>query len=130
MVKYVDDCTIWKTCSVTGADSSLQDAATEAMEWSKKNKMALNSDKTNEMRVCFSRAPPNLGRISLEGRDVELMSETKVRGVVITDDLKWQAHIRAIVSQQLYLLTLLWRAGVDQSSLVGIHRHLPCEVCG
>jgi len=71
------------------------------------------------MRVSFSRVPPNLGRISLEGRDIELVSETKLLRAVVTDDLKWQAHIDAIVSrasQRLYLLALLRRAGVDQSS--------------
>ena len=50
--------------------------------------------------------------------------KTKLLGVVFTDDLKWQAHIDAIVSgapQRLYLLTRLRRAGVDQTSLVDIH---------
>ena len=122
-IRYVDDSTIWETCSVTGAGSSLQDAATEAMKWSRNSKMALNGYKTKEMRASFSRAPPNLGRISLKGRDIELVSETKLLGVVITDDLKWQADIDAIVSresQRVYLLALLWRAGIDQTSLVGI----------
>ena len=76
VVKYVDDSTIWETCSVTGANSILQDAATEAAVWSK-NKMALNGDKTKEMRISFSRAPPSLDKIVLDDRDIELVSENQ-----------------------------------------------------
>ena len=85
--------------AVTGANNILQDAATEAAVWSKKNKVALNGDKTKEMCICFSRVPSNPDKIVPDDRDIELVSETKLLGVVFINDLKWQAHIDAIVSR-------------------------------
>ena len=76
------------------------------------------------MPLCCSRALPNLDQIVVNDGDIELVSETKLLGVVFTDDPKWQAHTNVIVSrasQRLYLLTLLRRAGVDQTSLVDIY---------
>ena len=54
-VKYVDDCTLWEACSPSCAESSLQTAADEVAQWTTTNKIALNYDNTEDMRLCFSK---------------------------------------------------------------------------
>ena len=53
--KYVDDTTFWESCSADGSDSQLQVAADQAYEWSEKNLMKINPDKTKTMEITFTR---------------------------------------------------------------------------
>ena len=50
-MKYIDDCTLWEVDSSSSLDSSLQAAASEVMQWTVTNKMALIYDKTGAMRL-------------------------------------------------------------------------------
>ncbi len=123
-VKYVDDSTIWETCPATGEGSTIQAATDEAGAWTERNKMALNCDKTKELRVSFSRTPSVCEDITVNDAAIEQVSSAKLLGVTITNDLKWHEHVDAITSkgaQRLYFLTLLKRAAVDQTSLVRIY---------
>lgn len=73
--------------------------------------------------ACFS-PTRHIEKVVVDGKDIELVSSSKLLGVVFTDDLKWEAHVDSMVSrgsQRLYFLTLLRRAAVDQQTLVRIY---------
>ena len=124
LYKYVDDSTAWEVCSPSAVDSQIQQAATEAVEWSDDNLMCVNCDKTKELLVFFRRTPPDIPSITIKGKAIERVTSTKLLGVVISDDLAWGPHITMIhskASQRLYFLRLLKRAGVASIHIVSIY---------
>ena len=70
-VKYVDDCTIWDTCTPSCVNSSLQTAADEVAQWVTINNMALKYDKTKEMRSCLKKETPDIPPITINDIQIE-----------------------------------------------------------
>ena len=93
-IKYVDDCTIWEASSSSGMDSSLQVAADEVGQWTASNKMALNYDKTKELRICFKKSTSDIALLTIDGRPIQQVNSTRLLGVTLPEDLKWQSHRR------------------------------------
>ena len=122
-IKYVDDCTIWEASSSYGMDSSLEVAADEVGQWTASNKMALNYDKTKELRICFKKSTPDIALLTIDGRPIQQVNSTRLLGVTLSEDLKWQSHIDKITtkaSQCLYFI-ILKRAGIDPHHLINIY---------
>ena len=64
---------------------------------------------------------PNL---HVNGDIIERVSASKVLGVIVSDDLSWNAHVESIVTKagkRLYVLYQLKRAGVSQSDLLRVY---------
>ena len=123
-IKYVDDCTIWEASSSSGIDSLLQVAADEVGQWTASNKMALNYNKSKELRMCFKKSTPDIALLTIDGRPIQQVNSTRLLGVTLSEDLKWQSHIDEITtkaSQRLYFIVLLKRAGIDPHHLINIH---------
>ncbi len=123
-VKYVDDSSIWEVCAANCHDSQLQLAADQACEWTRKNLMQVNSDKTKAMTMTFSRKADPAPPISVDGKDTELVTTFKLLGVVISADLTWGAHVEYLhgkCARRLYLLVLLKRAGVPAADILRIY---------
>ena len=123
-IKYVDDCTIWEASSSSGMDSSLQVTAHEVGQWTASNKMALNYDKTKELRICFKKSTPDIALLTIDGRPIQQVKSTPLLGVTLSEDLKWQSHIDEITtkaSQRLYFIILLKRAGINPHHLTNIY---------
>jgi hypothetical protein len=59
-----------------------------------------NVSKTKELRVGFSKLIPSFARITIRGQQVDVVSEAKLLGVVLSDDLKWNRHIDYIHLQE------------------------------
>jgi hypothetical protein len=96
-IKYVDDTTIF-TATTDPSTTVLQEAATYAYQWSAQNNMKVNASKTKVMNISFSKKrqfPP----IIMEGVELETVSNFKVLGVILADDLTWNAHVDAITKQ-------------------------------
>ena len=55
--------------------------------------MKLNVSKTKELRAFFSIVIPSFAPITVRGQEVDVVSEAKLLGVVLSDDLKWSRHI-------------------------------------
>ena len=107
LYKYVDDSTAWEICSPSAADSQIQQAATEAVDWSDDNLLSVNCDKTKELLVFFGCIPLDIPPITIKGRAIERVTSTKLLGVIISSDLGWSPHITMIhgkASQRLYFL--------------------------
>ena len=96
LYKYVDDSTAWEVCSPSAVDSQIQQAATEAVEWSDDNLMCVNCDKTKELLVFFGHTPPDIPSITIKEKVIERVTFTKLLGVIISNDLAWGPHITMI----------------------------------
>ena len=86
-------------------------------------KFVLNNDKCKEMRIQFNKCNTNqqLHPVTINGKQAELIFESKVLCLTIRSDLKWNSHIDKIVkraSKRMYFLQQLKRAKVPISEIL------------
>ena len=91
----------------------------------KKNKMVLNKKKTNVISFTKSRKwdfPPELTFDN--GEQLECVSETKLVGVIISDDLRWSqntAYICQKARKKLWILHRLNKLGLSSDKLFDVY---------
>ncbi|XP_068695943.1 uncharacterized protein [Montipora foliosa] len=88
------------------------------IEWSRENRVHLNSDKCKELRISFSKRPGYFDPIVIEGKELEVVGSVKLN---IASDLTWNSHILEVIkkaSKRLYFLVQLKRARVPLQDLV------------
>ena len=76
------------------------------------------------MRVCFSNLIPSFAPITIRVQEVDVVSEAKLLGVVLSDDLKWNRHIDYIckkAARRFYGLRLLKRNALPSHILISIY---------
>ena len=119
--KYVDDTTASETVPKEG-ESHTQSIADCVIEWSRENRVHLNSDKCKELRISFSNRPGFFYPIEIEGKELEVVGSVKLLGLNIASDLTWNSHILEVIkkatSKGLYFLVQLKRARVPLQDLV------------
>ena len=76
-------------------------------EWTEKQKMKLNKDKTKQMIFNFTDNFQFSTRTTLNGKNIETTNKTKLLGVVIRDDLKWENNTKLIVKKANARMQLL-----------------------
>ena len=118
--KYVDDSTMSE--SVGRNDSSLiQNYVDEFARKSIADGLQLKETKCKELRISFSRPNKVFEPITINGKNVEVVTSTKLLGLTISNDLKWNTHISNTckkVSTRLYFLRQLKRAKLPPNDLV------------
>ena len=95
--------------------------------WTTENALRLNCTQTKGMVVCFSQKVPTIPPIRIGGGLVEIVEQFKLLGVVILNNLKWQAEVDYITSKDSQRLCLPWmpkRAGVMPADIVTIYNSL------
>ncbi len=126
-VKYVDDSTLWETCDRYGRNSVIQCAADQAYDWTERNHMQINTDKTKEMLIYFGRKPHTIQPVTIKDECIERTSSSKLLGVILNDKLTWHDHVDLIcskASRRLYFITLLKRAGKPEEDQL----HVYCSI--
>ena len=96
--KYVDDTNI-KHISSDSASATKQNDADTARIWSSQNDMILNATKSKELRVDFSKSRGAFTQLYMGHSPIEVVSQSKVLGVTISDDLKWNQHVDYITGK-------------------------------
>jgi hypothetical protein len=91
-IKYVDDTNILHASS-DPLDTTLQAAATYLSEWSGQHNMKFNMKKSKELRFYFGKSMQDIPSLHIDGCEIECVSEAKILGVILRDDLKWNSHI-------------------------------------
>ena len=87
------------------------------IECSRENGVQLNA---KELRISFAKEQRVFDPVIIEGKEVELVTSTKLLGLTIANDLTWNDHVTEITkkaSKRLYFLTQLKRAGVPKQDL-------------
>jgi hypothetical protein len=86
--KYVDDTTLAEVVPRNG-QTDIQNAVTEVEKWSNINKLQLNADKCKEMVIDFKKEKHQFDTITVNCKELELVSSAKVLGVTISNSLQW-----------------------------------------
>lgn len=107
--KFVDDSKLYEILAKNQENRQLQAAMDETVRWTKENGMVLNPTKTYEM-VFTGRKTEVVPPITIEDNPIERVSATKLVGVYIQSDLKWDKHVSYMVSKaakKLHFLSML-----------------------
>ena len=121
--KYVDDLTMVECREQNVASNQLQQTVSNLCTWAENNKMQLNPTKCFKMELSFSRNPPNRPPITIGDHQLCTERETKLLGVHIQNDLKWESHIRNIekrANAKLYMLRLVRQHELPRDDLITI----------
>ena len=102
----------------------IQNAVTDVERWSNVNKLQLNADKCKEMVIDFKRQKQQFDAITINSKELELVSSAKVLGVIISSSLQWVDHVNEVIkkaNKHLYFLILLKRANVPACDIVNFY---------
>ena len=83
--------------------------------------MQLKESKCKELRIGFSTTKINFDPIIINVREIEVVPQAKLLGLTISNDLKWNSHVKNIckkASTRLYFLRQLKRANVPSKNLL------------
>ena len=67
--------------------------------WAVQNKMELNAKKTKDMWITFKKSCPIPTFFYIGATELERVSEFKLLGVYVQNDLKCNTHVSSIVSK-------------------------------
>lgn len=74
-------------------NSLIQDDISDSYSWSQNNKLHLNPAKCKIMQFCFKKHPPQIPQFFIGDNILQVVNETKLLGVWIQSDLKWNTHV-------------------------------------
>ena len=66
-------------------------------EWTRNQKIKINSKKSKTMIFNFSKNHQFSTRLELDGEILEIVNDTKLLGTTISNDLKWEKNTQSIV---------------------------------
>ncbi len=81
--------------SIKQSGFNMQHDSEQVQEWSCTNKLGINATKTKYMVISFG-SKPYLYPLLLNGTTVEQVDQSKLLGVIIQSDLKWDANAHYI----------------------------------
>jgi hypothetical protein len=93
--------------------SSMQLHMDDFVTQTEEDNFHLNESKCKELRITFSKADSLMAPITINGKEIEIVSSAKLIGTIVSGDHKWNLHIDMIckkVASRLYFLRQLKRA--------------------
>ena len=84
----------------------------------------LNESKCKELRIPFTKLENPLEPITINNSIIEVVPSAKLLGVIISNELKWNAHVEMIckkVAALLYFLRQLKHAKVPTNDLLSLY---------
>ena len=75
--------------------------------WTENQKMILNEEKTKSMIFNFTKKHQFSTRLTLKQKNIEMVSEMKLLGVIVTNDLKWNKNTKHICKKAWMRMQLL-----------------------
>jgi hypothetical protein len=117
--KFIDDTTFTEILPTLSNSSRMDQFGEELERWSADNCMLINHNKTKEI-ILGNINHNKLPALSIGGHTIQRVNSFKLLGIIISDDLRWEAHISAIcskVNSRLYFLKQLRRAGLSTADL-------------
>ncbi len=118
LLKFADDTTLIGL--IQDGDESAYRQVKELAVWCSLNNLELNTIKTVEMKVDFRRNPPALPSLTNMNNTVTAVESFRFLGTTISQDLKWDIQVDAIVKkaqQRLYYLRQLRKSNLPQELL-------------
>ena len=91
--KYVDDTSMAETVH-KGQPSGIQVAADDLVRQAEMDKFQLNETKCKELQISFSKSVDPFDAVTINNKPIEVVTSVKLLGLTISNNLKWNAHIR------------------------------------
>ena len=97
------------------------------VKWLNVNKLSLNINKSNFIIFCPSykqKGPELIPKIELQGQQIQQVAQTKFLGIIIENDMTWQAHIKFLCNKTAKsIIGIIQKARVhlDTDTLVGLY---------
>ena len=110
--KYVDETTLVESVS-NNETSYMQLRVDELVRQSEADGFQLNESKCKELRISFSISGSSVDHITINDKQIEVVSSGKLLGVVVSYNLRWKVHLESICKKaatRLYFLKQLKRA--------------------
>ena len=82
----------------------------ELVRQSEADGFQLNESKCKDLRISFSGSGSSVDHITMNDKQLEAVSSTKLLGVVVWDNLRWNGHVESIckkAAMRLYFLKQL-----------------------
>ena len=101
-----------------------QESLDQLVEWTNVNRSKLNVKKSNYMIFNFTREYQFNCRLKIEDTLLEAIEETKLLGMIITSDLKWQKNTDMLVRkgfQRMRMIQKLKSFDINRNDLVTIY---------
>jgi hypothetical protein len=111
--RYVDDTSMAETI-LKGGPSTIQNDVDDLINQSEANKFQMNERKCKELQIGFK----------IHNTPLEVVKSTKILGLTLSDDLKWNEHVLQIVKKarkRLYCLAQLNRSNVGIKELFQLY---------
>ena len=87
-----------------------QSTLNQINKWTKSKQMIMNQKKTKNMIFNFTRNHQFTTRLKLNNENVEIVSEFKLLGTIITDDLQWNENTQFLTKKAWKRMQLLHNA--------------------
>ena len=59
----------------------------------------MNEDKCKEMRIQFSKAERHFSPLTINNKELDLVSQVKDLRIIISNDLKWNCHVDSVIKK-------------------------------
>ena len=92
---------------IPGNNLKSQEYLEKIKDWTDQQKMILNQKKTKLMVFNFTEKYQFGTRLQLNGDNLEIVDRAKLLGVIIADDLKWEANTESLVKRANMRMELL-----------------------
>lgn len=106
LTKYADDQTLSHFVSKDDADQ-MQTELNLVNKWCAANGLSLNSSKTKEMVISFSKTSPSTDPLYLNNNLIECVSSYKLLGLTVCNTLSWSMHVDKVITRSRSLLFLI-----------------------
>ena len=121
--KYVDDLSLAEV-RPTNQPSQIDKDVQDRDNWANSHYLKLNPSKCKFMQVCvmsFYERPSRSPSSKIAGKELEVVTETKLLGLTVQSNLSWDMQVDSTVgksSRRLYMLNHLKRFGLPEDDLV------------
>ena len=107
-------------------NNALQDDLNDLYDFTSRKQLVIKEKKTHLMKFNFSRSSDFPPEISIQGFDdnIEVVSKTKLLGVMLTSDLKWNANTEYMCNKaykKLWILRRLKALHLDSTFIVEVY---------
>ena len=75
--------------------------------WSGFNRVQLNSEKSKELRISLTKKQSEFHPILVNSKQLEVVRNAKLLGVIITSDISWNEHINETVKTERFKNTFI-----------------------
>ena len=105
-------------------NSLLQTRLNQIQEYSNLHQLKINESKTKIMSFNFSLKYDFLPKMEIGDKQLEVVKSTKLLGIIISSDLKWNEHTSYTVKkamQRLWFLRRLSKLGASRETLLDLY---------